>query len=103
MTFGLEFVADKELEHEQNEVEGEGDEHGLVVDVGVALETSVGVSPPNVTAHRCSQDHHALPKPYWTKHRPVTPFNVTVQAQRKQRCKYHQTCVHQEFTEILRV
>lgn len=80
VSLGLQLVASEQFKHQQNEVQRQGDQHCLVVDVCVALEPRVGMSPPNVTPYHGTQDDHTLPKPDGCKHRPVTPCYVIVEA-----------------------
>ena len=59
----VKIVSTEELEHEEEEVYGEADEHGLVLDVLLRVQPGLGTTPPDVRANGCSSDCDAFPDP----------------------------------------
>ena len=60
---GVKIVSTEELKHEEEEVDGEADEHGLVLDVLLSVQPGLRTSPPHVGADCCSCDCDAFPDP----------------------------------------
>ena len=57
---GVEIVCGEELEHEEQEVCGEADQHRLVLDVLLRVEAGLRPPPPHPAAHRGPGDGHTL-------------------------------------------
>lgn len=70
---GAETVAGQELEHEQDEVQGQADEHRLELHVRVGLDAVVGVPAPADGPHHGPQRRNQLPEPEGGKDRPYRP------------------------------
>ena len=60
MSPGVEIVGGEELEHEEQEVCGEADQHRLVLDVLLRVEARLRPPPPHPAAHRGPGDGHTL-------------------------------------------
>ena len=75
MSPGVEIVGGEELEHEEQEVCGQADQHRLVLDVLLRVQPGLGSAPPDVRADRCSGDRDAFPDPERDEDRPPGPVD----------------------------
>ena len=60
---GVKIVGTEELEHKEEEVDSEADEHGLVLDVLLRVQPGLRTTPPDVRANGCSSNCDAFPDP----------------------------------------
>ena len=72
---GVKIVSAEELEHEEEEVDGEADEHGLVLDVLLRVQPGLRPPPPDVRADGCSSNCDAFPDPERDEDRPPWPVD----------------------------
>lgn len=99
MSLRLQFVANQQLEHQENQMQGERDEHRFVMDISVSFQSRMRMSPPDVTAYGGTHDNHAFPKPYRTEDCPPAPLDVIVQTQSKEDRENHEAGVKKKFAE----
>lgn len=69
----LEVVAREHFKDQQQQLQEQADDHGLVVHLAIALVPVLWMRPPHVAAHHGSNDDHKLPDPEGKKHDPVVP------------------------------
>ena len=56
VSLGVEVVSHQQLEHQQQQMGGQTDQHGLVVDVFLGVQTVLWPTPPDVRTHQGTQD-----------------------------------------------
>ena len=66
----VKIVSTEELEHEEQEVDGKADEHGLVLDVLLRVQPGLRPPPPDIGANCCSSNCDAFPDPERDEDRP---------------------------------
>ena len=71
----VKIVSAEELEHEEEEVDCQADQHRLVLDVLLRVQPRLWSAPPDIRADRCSGDRDAFPDPEWDEDRPPGPVD----------------------------
>ena len=66
----VKIVSAEELEHEEEEVDCQADQHRLVLDVLLRVQPGLGPPPPDVRANCCSSNCDAFPDPERDEDRP---------------------------------
>lgn len=80
----LHPIADQDLEHEQQQVDAYGNQHGLELHTGLSLRAVARVSHPNARADRGAREGQKLPQPDGGEHGPVAPLDDAVQSEGQQ-------------------
>lgn len=80
----LHPIADQDLEHEQQQVDAYGNQHGLELHTGLSLRAVARVSHPNARADRGAREDQKLPQPDGGEHGPVAPLDDAVQSEGQQ-------------------
>ena len=79
MSPGVEVVGCEELEHEEEQVDSQTDEHCLVLEVFFIVQSGLRPPPPDVTSHRGPGYCDTFPHPEGEEHRPPGPGYDPVQ------------------------
>lgn len=96
----LHSVAHQDFEHEQQQMDAHGDQHGFELHAGFPLCAVARVSGPNARAHRGADDDQELPQPYRGEDSPVAPLDDAVQAEGQQHGEEQQAGVDEELTRV---
>lgn len=96
----LHPVADQDFEHEQQQVDAHGDQHGFELHAGLPLGAVARVSGPNARTHRGACNDKELPQPYRGEDGPVAPLDDAIQAEGQQHREEQQAGVDQELTRV---
>ena len=108
MPSGVEVIGCEELEHEEEQVDRETDEHGLVLEVLLIVEPGLRSPPPHVAPDTGPGDGDTFPDPERKEDGPPGPVYHSVQLQcvedrkQEQRTEQHelarvellQICIH---------
>lgn len=96
----LHPVADQDFEHEQEQVDAHGDQHGFELDAGLSLGAVARVAGPDARTHRGARDDKELPQPHGGEDGPVAPLDDAVQAEGQQYREEQQAGVDEELTRV---
>ncbi len=93
---GLQVVGHEQLEHKEQQVGGQRDEHGLVLHVLVGVHARLRPSPPHDGSDDCSGHGHGLPRPQRQEDGPPRPRQHAVQLERQQQREAQQAAEDHE-------